>query len=172
MTHNGQSPKRSLKLKATNWKDIAELVGIAAIVASLIFVGLQMKQSQEIAVAETYQQEIAAAYASGELASLNAEAVERANEGAQLTDAERFALEEYVRTKWLHAYFSRSHQRFLGRNTGGPIANTSFFFCENPGLMRIWKEQIKRMSRDSGPTSRLTEFTVEIQRSIEDRCGE
>jgi len=37
-----------------NWKDIAELVGIAAIVASLIFVGLQMKQSQDIAIASQY----------------------------------------------------------------------------------------------------------------------
>jgi len=42
-------------LKATNWKDIAELVGIAAIVASLIFVGLQMQQTQKIALAAAYQ---------------------------------------------------------------------------------------------------------------------
>ena len=32
-------------------KDIAELIGLVAIVASLIFVGLQLKQSQEIALA-------------------------------------------------------------------------------------------------------------------------
>ena len=31
------------RMKDTNWKDVAELIGIAAIVASLIFVGLQMK---------------------------------------------------------------------------------------------------------------------------------
>jgi len=42
-------------MKTTNWKDIAEVIGIAAIVASLIFVGLQMKQSQDIAVAGQYQ---------------------------------------------------------------------------------------------------------------------
>lgn len=42
-------------MKSTNWKDIAELVGITAIVASLIFVGLQMKQSQDIAIASTGQ---------------------------------------------------------------------------------------------------------------------
>lgn len=38
-----------------NWRDIAELVGIGAIVASLIFVGLQLKQSQDIALAASYQ---------------------------------------------------------------------------------------------------------------------
>jgi len=42
-------------MKNTNWKDIAELTGIAAIVASLVFVGLQMKQSHQIALAEIYQ---------------------------------------------------------------------------------------------------------------------
>lgn len=41
-------------MKPANWKDIAELIGIAAIVASLIFVGLQMKQSQDIAIASQY----------------------------------------------------------------------------------------------------------------------
>jgi len=38
-----------------HWKDIAELLGITAIVASLIFVGLQLKQSHEIALGAQYQ---------------------------------------------------------------------------------------------------------------------
>ena len=37
------------------WRSIAEMIGISAIVASLIFVGLQLKQSQEIALASQYQ---------------------------------------------------------------------------------------------------------------------
>lgn len=42
-------------MKFSQWKDIAELVGLVAIVASLIFVGLQLKQSQDIALATQYQ---------------------------------------------------------------------------------------------------------------------
>jgi hypothetical protein len=42
-------------MPSRNWKDIAELIGIGAIVASLIFVGLQMQQSQEIAIGAQYQ---------------------------------------------------------------------------------------------------------------------
>lgn len=38
-----------------NWKDVAELVGMAAIVASLIFVGYQLKQDRDIANAEAFQ---------------------------------------------------------------------------------------------------------------------
>lgn len=48
-------------MKSPHWKDVAELVGIAAIVASLIFVGLQMKQSQEIAIAAQYHERAALA---------------------------------------------------------------------------------------------------------------
>ena len=43
-------------MNSTNWKDIAELVGISAIVASLVFVGLELRQSHEIAIAAEYQQ--------------------------------------------------------------------------------------------------------------------
>lgn len=42
-------------MNTSSWKDIVELVGIAAIVGSLIFVGLQMKQSQQIALSAIYQ---------------------------------------------------------------------------------------------------------------------
>lgn len=42
-------------MKIEAWKDTAELVGIIAIVASLVFVGLQLRQSHEIALATQYQ---------------------------------------------------------------------------------------------------------------------
>ena len=61
MTQSGHLPSETKTLKSTNWKDIVELVGIAAIVASLIFVGLQMQQSQEIAIAAQYHDRAALA---------------------------------------------------------------------------------------------------------------
>ena len=42
-------------MNTTNWRETAELIGIAAIVASLVFVGLQMKQTHEIAYSSVYQ---------------------------------------------------------------------------------------------------------------------
>ncbi len=38
-----------------SWKEIAEIIGVAAIVASLVFVGLQIRQSDTIARATLYQ---------------------------------------------------------------------------------------------------------------------
>jgi len=42
-------------MNATRIHDWLEIVGLAAVVASLIFVGLQLKQSQDIAIAAQYQ---------------------------------------------------------------------------------------------------------------------
>jgi len=39
-------------MNAKSWKDVAELFGIAAIVVSLVFVGLQLRQDQIVAHAE------------------------------------------------------------------------------------------------------------------------
>jgi len=48
-------------MKRFNWRDLTEIFGIIAIVGSLIFVGLQLNQSQEIAIASQYQERAAAA---------------------------------------------------------------------------------------------------------------
>ena len=42
-------------MEYSRWKDAVGLVGIASIVASLIFVGFQLKQTHEIALAGRYQ---------------------------------------------------------------------------------------------------------------------
>ncbi len=48
-------------MKRADWKEIVGLVGIAAVVASLIFVGLQVKQLREVTVPNQYQERADAA---------------------------------------------------------------------------------------------------------------
>jgi hypothetical protein len=43
------------RMKPASWHEVAELIGITAIVASLIFVGLELRQTREIALSEAYQ---------------------------------------------------------------------------------------------------------------------
>jgi hypothetical protein len=42
-------------LKTTNWKDVAETVGIAAILVSLIIIVIELRQTQSALIASTYQ---------------------------------------------------------------------------------------------------------------------
>ncbi len=44
-----------LPMKSTNWKDIAELIGITAIVVSLMALVLELRQTHSALVAATYQ---------------------------------------------------------------------------------------------------------------------
>ncbi len=43
-------------MKPFNWRDITEIVGFLSILGGLLFVGLQLQQSQEIAIATQYQE--------------------------------------------------------------------------------------------------------------------
>jgi len=97
-------------MKTTSWKEFAELVGIAAIVASLIFVGLQMRQSHEIALVTLYQMRADAAR-EVMVASLQSEGLERAFErmdaGESPTPADTYFLETSLQILFNH--FENSH---------------------------------------------------------------
>jgi hypothetical protein len=82
---------------------------------------MEMRQSRDIAIADSCLQEISAVYARAVLAATISEPVSKANRGDQLSDAEFFALSEFVNSRYLHSFFSLSHQDFPGRATRGPI---------------------------------------------------
>ena len=75
-------------MKKTNWRNAAELIGIAAIVASLIFVGLQLKQSDEIALAEALENVTAIGIEERALIAAHADTWQKACLGEQLTEQE------------------------------------------------------------------------------------
>ena len=87
------------RLKDTNWKDVAELIGIAAIVASLVFVGMQMRQDRVHARAELGADSFAnlavlsLELTSAEFATIFAKALEHPD---QLTTAEQLQVNGYL----------------------------------------------------------------------------
>jgi hypothetical protein len=158
-------------MKKVTWKDIAELVGISAIVASLMFVGLQMKQARSIAIADSYQQQAGATLAKSELALMHSELIAKANRGEALSDAEEFALLEYVTARWQHAYFGRRRSEYLERSTGGPVQNFSGFLCNNPGPRGIWEIR-SEILKAGPPGDPLEVFANEVDSFIERNCSQ
>ncbi len=55
----GQTGKNWCAMKSPDWKSIADILATVAIVGSLVFVGLEIKQSRDIAIADVYQQQAA-----------------------------------------------------------------------------------------------------------------
>ena len=69
--------------------DWLQVIGIAAVVASLIFVGMQIKQSDEIALAEVLESVAARAIEERALVTAHADTWHKACLGEQLTAQER-----------------------------------------------------------------------------------
>ena len=130
-------------MKKTDWKDIAELIGITAIVGSLIFVGMQMRQAQEIAIADGYSALQSYAYARSELLSANADLVAKANRGDELSEAEAFALDGFVTAIWHAEFFATARWEYLGRPTRGSEELLSTFFLRKPWAISIMARRIR-----------------------------
>ena len=79
-------------MKKSDWKDIAELVGIAAIVASLVFVGLQIKQTDVIASLETQEYAATRNMSLMNLMAEHADVWQRGCVGDELTPTERLVV--------------------------------------------------------------------------------
>ncbi len=75
-------------MKPVVWKDVLELIGIAAIVASLIFVGLQLKQSQDIALSELSASILASRVETNSSISDHSDVWAKGNSGADLDGGE------------------------------------------------------------------------------------
>ena len=84
-------------MSKSNWKDSAELVGIAAIVVSLVLVAYELRQNSEIAAAEADATRYLAAVESYSVVAENAEMAQLLRKACSdqddaLTDTERYRL--------------------------------------------------------------------------------
>ena len=75
-------------MKPIDWKSIAELIGISAIVVSLIFVGVQLQQDRDLAQVSSYGSVAESTNGLSELVQSNSEVWVRGLSGEELDDAE------------------------------------------------------------------------------------
>jgi len=132
------------------FNEIAELVGIVAIVASLIFVGLEMRQSQKIALAE-----IEASYASAsvEIASLisdNSEVWSRGIADEELGDSDAAIFESILVALSDRNWSLQYQMRLLDRHDYADAVVHQFaaYIHKRPGLRRAWTEREADLKAD------------------------
>lgn len=129
----------------SSWKVYAEVVGITAIVASLIFVGLQMRQDRVIAVAtaqasflETFVQinseinEHAAIWDSGLV-------------GGELSGADEVIFRNLAANVRRYSVIQSLEFRSLGLIGDFPIVQLADLVRRNPGLAREVAEESERV---------------------------
>ncbi len=153
-------------MKSVRWHDIAELIGIAAIVASLLFVGLQMRQAQKIAMSERAASELANALQQSDAAMAHADIWVKGNAGEELTRVEEAVFLHLVRNVNDLAYFGVQQQRWLGRDEVAEldVAAYAAFLYENPGARRVWRAReanLQRYRRVANPEEQVTSGWIE-----------
>ncbi len=128
-------------MKFKEWNEIAELVGIAAVVGSLIFVGLQMKQAQEIANAERRMMLVANGIEINNAINENADIWARGLSGEELSIAHTVIFENLLENRSDFVFFNWRAGQNVGSGTGPTeiIAHFSAFLHENPGARRAWE---------------------------------
>ena len=92
-------------MSAANWKDIVEFIGIAAIVGSLIFVGLELQLQQQMAINESGFNLVENAREVRSTLIEHADIWARGDAGEELYRTEAAIFQELIRIYWAGAFW-------------------------------------------------------------------
>ena len=128
------------KVTGPSWKEIAELVGIASLVASLVFVGLQLKQAQDIAMSEN---DMALLQSQVDVRNaLNAHALVwvKGASGESLSATDSIIFTNLVTMLNNEAFFDYLRATRLGQDDIAEVTLHDFaaYLHQHPGARRVW----------------------------------
>lgn len=127
-------------MKKTDWKEFAELIGFAAIVASLIFVGIELRQSRAIAIGEGNLANAELHIESNNAINEHSAIWVRGNSGEVLDERDTVIFHNLVRNKSIHAFMEYARLGQLEFDAAADEINALFsaFLFENPGARQSW----------------------------------
>ena len=128
--------------KTTDWKSIVELLGITAIVASLIFVGLEMRQARQIAMSDGALANGANEIERHNSIADNAEIWRIGNSGGELNENDEIVFRSLVQIVHATEFMEIARLRRVGADdiADSLTADFSVFLYESPGARRVWIE--------------------------------
>lgn len=155
-------------MKRIGWKDTAELIGIFAILTSLIFVAQQLRQEEELLQSEMRAAMVANSVSINTSIIENADVWVRGNKGEELDPAESVIHSRLVSN--VNDYMYQLRQTFLviEPQWEGPIlARFAGFLVDNPGAYQAWLDRERRFNTyittiDPTETETVTSDWVDI----------
>lgn len=135
--------------------DIGQVIAILAnlgVIAGIVFLAYQMRQSQSIALSEMAQTIVANQIEIGNAIAANAKVWVRGNSGAQLDAAEAAVFASLVRNVNDAAYYQIQvdHEMGLARAESVDVAEFALYLHRNPGAFESWLEREKELSTYRG----------------------
>ena len=153
---------------ARNWKEIVEMAGIAAILVSLVFVGMQLQQTQAVAIAEMDANDLANQIETSNLIIENADVWVRGNADEELTPVESVIYEQLIQIT--NNSFYSAIQQYIGLVGTEEIRQVfiiefAAFLYENPGAKRVWRAREERLKHYRGtinPEEQISSDWIEL----------
>ena len=152
-------------MRERSWKDIAELIGISAIVVSLVFVGMQMRQSQRLAWADSVLAMRANVIEEGALQAEHIDVWLRGNAGEELNarDYEIYKILFLNRQSGEFYNWISLEQLDTQNEAVGPTMLARYLH-RNPGARAEWKLQRSQADASKvGGRGRFPAFAVEVE---------
>lgn len=128
-------------MKKADLKDIAELVGIAAIVASLVFVGVQLQQDRRFARAQAVAEMLENGLESRAHINHFAHVLAKGNSGTELSPAESMILRNIVQSEQDRVFLHNLREQMAGgTRLTTPELKFAAFLYQNPAARRAWEQ--------------------------------
>ena len=159
-------------MKSIDWKHISELIGMTAIVASLIFLAFQIRQEEDIAISEIRFATEANAIEVRAAIIENLDVWIKGNADSELSETEGIIFNYLIENVNDRAYAVAGYygtMNVTARET--LIAEFAGFLKDNPGAYKTWRHreqklQILRSSIDPDNTE-ASQWLLEVESAIE-----
>ena len=143
-------------MKPINWKEAAELIGIFAILASLIFVALQLRQEEELLQTEMRAAMVANTVSINESIIENADVWVRGNNGEELDPAESVIHARLITN--VNDYMFQVRQTFLVTEP----QSEEHILAEFAEMMRTSRADGVGSGAEEGEPAALTSFVAPV----------
>ncbi len=129
-----------VRLKLENWKELFEAVGLTAIVGSLVFVGIELRQSRAIAISEGNLANAQIQIESNNAINDYSNIWTRGNSGEPLAEHDAVIFQNLVKNVAIHAFmeYARLDQVDFDEAAEMATAQFSVFLFQNPGAREDW----------------------------------
>jgi len=129
-------------LKFERWKEFFEAIGFIAIVASLVFVGMELRQSRAIAISEGNLANAQIQIERNNAISEYSIVWTKGNSGEPLAEHEAAIFENLVRNQAIHSFmeYARLGQVEFDDAAETVTAQFAIFLFQNPGARNVWQQ--------------------------------
>ena len=158
-------------MKKLSFRDIAELIGFVSIVASLIFVGLELRQSQQVAKIDADATRAAWYFDNRDSVNAYPEIWLKGNSGDPLSDTEQVIYSNLIRNLHTNNIFTWRREQALGIDSPDFAAeDLAWFLHQHPAARKEWESHMQEFSdrgRALGRHSTQTGFSDVVRGFIE-----